>query len=43
MQTQIKNPVLKLNPMFCDNLEWWEGEGDGREFRRERMYVAESC
>ena len=27
--------LRKLNQGLCINLEWWDGEGDGREFKKE--------
>ena len=31
--------LRKLKEGLCVNLEGWDGEGDGRRFKRERMYV----
>ena len=31
--------LRKLKQGLCINLEGWNGEGDGRGFRRERIYV----
>ena len=26
--------LRKLKQGFCNNLEWWDGEGDGRKFQK---------
>ena len=31
--------LRKLKQELCINLEGWDGEGDGRKFRREGIYV----
>ena len=31
--------LRKLKQGLCINLEEWDGEGDGREFQREGIYV----
>ena len=28
----------ELNPVFCDNLEGWDGAGDGRKVQEEGDY-----
>ena len=36
----------ELNPVLCDNLEGWDGVGDGREVQEGGdmcMTVADSC
>ena len=31
----ISYMAKKLKQGFCINLEWWDGEGDGREVQKE--------
>ena len=31
--------LRKLKQGLCINLEGWDGEGDGRRFKREELYV----
>ena len=31
--------LRKFKKSLCINLEGWDGEGDGREFQREGIYV----
>ena len=31
--------LRKLKQGLCVNLEGWDGEGDGRRFKREELYV----
>ena len=31
--------LRKLKQRLCINLEGWDGEGDGRSFKREGIYV----
>ena len=31
--------LRELKQVLCDNLEGWDGEGDGRWFKRERIYI----
>ena len=35
----LEGLMLKLKQGLCINLEGWDGEGDGRKFRREGIYV----
>ena len=39
--------LRKLKQGLCINLEGWDGEGDGRKFKREGIYIytpmADSC
>ena len=31
--------LRKLKQVICINLEWWDGEEDGREFQKRGVYV----
>jgi len=38
--------LRKLKQRLCINLEWWDGEGDGREFQKGGdicIHMADSC
>ena len=38
-QQEFAVGLKKLKEGFCINLDEWAGEGDGREFKREVIYV----
>ena len=45
-QRELAVWLRKLKQQLCTNLEWWDGEGDGREFQKGGdicMHMADSC